>query len=86
MAVALSAFIIPQPGFSFGWPLRWLEFGGDKPIAVSSALFQPANLKHMYVDLWNLVIGALLLYFVLILLYNMLTKVMSEQTGESKHD
>ncbi|MBB4826530.1 hypothetical protein HNO89_003790 [Sporosarcina luteola] len=86
LTVALSALIIPQPEYHFGWPLRWLNYYGTEPITSSAALFQPANVKHMYFDLWNLVIGALLLYFALILLYNMLSKVIGEQTGESKHD
>ena len=81
LLVALSALIIPQPGNRFGWPLRWVEYYGKEPIAVSADLFKPGNLQHLFFDLWNLVLGALLLYFTLILLHKLLSRMMGKTDG-----
>ncbi|MCM3712232.1 hypothetical protein [Sporosarcina luteola] len=82
LAVA-SALILPGTEYGFGWPLVWIEYNGQTPISFASELFHPDHFRYVFFDLWNLVIGALLIYVVLLLIYKGLNKINKEvEIGE----
>ncbi|WP_060204283.1 hypothetical protein [Sporosarcina koreensis] len=71
----VSAFILPRTEYGFGWPFVWMEYYGHAPITFAAELFHPNHFGDVFFHLWNLLLGALLIYAVLLLMYKGLSKL-----------
>lgn len=85
--VAASAFILPQTQYGFGWPLQWIEYHGQSSIDYISEGLQFKNVTHLSFDLWNLLVGSLIIYGVLLVMYKGLNRINRKtETGENQDD
>lgn len=83
LLATFSVFLLPQTDYGFGWPIPWLEVHGNKTTIASSELLQVTNLKNINFNLWNLVLGSLIIYGILLIEYKGLNKLNKDiETGE----
>ncbi|HEX5564148.1 MAG TPA: hypothetical protein VFX34_04245 [Sporosarcina sp.] len=75
LLAAFSIFFLPQTEYGFGWPIPWLEVHGNKTMITGSELLQVMNVKNTFFDLWNLLLGSLIIYGMLFIAYKGLNKL-----------
>ena len=74
LLATFSVFLLPQTEYGFGWPIAWLEVYSKEPVS-NSELLHMTNLKNTFFDLWNLLVGSLIIYGMLFIAYKGLNRL-----------